>query len=111
MHGMSSSGTSEIHSFFSRDRCMIDAGSVLSFLQLSSVRCSSAVILPMVSGISCSSYNHSSVSSLSTPRLPIPLGSALSLLQFLIVKLPRASAVSPIRSGGGAQAAHACGVQ
>jgi len=47
---MSSSGASEIHSFCSRDRCMIDAGSVLSFLQRSSVRCSSAVILPRVSG-------------------------------------------------------------
>ena len=49
MHSMSSSGTSEIHSFCSRDRCMIDAGSVLGFLHHSNVRSSSAVILPMVS--------------------------------------------------------------
>ena len=32
MHGISSSGTSEIHSVCSSDRCMIDAGSVLSLM-------------------------------------------------------------------------------
>ena len=46
MHGMSFSGARQTHSFCSRDRYMIDADSVLSFLQSSSVRRSSAVILP-----------------------------------------------------------------
>jgi hypothetical protein len=84
MHGMSLSGTSKIHSFCSHDRCMIDAGSVLIFLQRSSVRRLSAVILPRVSGISCIScisFNIRSVSCLSAPSSPIPLGSALSLPQ------------------------------
>jgi hypothetical protein len=44
MHGMSCSGNSEMHSFCSRDGCMVDGGSVLSVLQRASVRCSSAVV-------------------------------------------------------------------
>jgi len=45
-------------------------------------------VRPIGSGISCSSFNPRSVSSLSDPSSPIRLGSALSLPHHAIVKLP-----------------------
>ena len=46
-----------------------------------------AAVSPIRSGISCSSSNPRSVSCLSDPSLPSPLGSALSLPHHSIVKL------------------------
>jgi len=39
-------------------------------------------VSPIRSGISCSSSNHRSVSCLSAPSVPSPLGSVLSFLQY-----------------------------